>query len=522
MRFLKEYSSCLFAAIVFIAALVVIFPFYQYYIDPDATAYLTVAKRYAAGDYHRAINGYWSPWAIWLTALLMKAGIASFKAAIIVNAAGALGFLFVSHSLMLLFRMRNDFRWLVNAALSIFLLYAVFWQSFDDLWECFFLLAVLRVMLKDNFISRPSLWVLAGFLGALAYLAKAYAFPFFILEVACCTFLMDRLQAAGKKNWRKVSAVCIITMLVFSSPWIYLLHDKYGIWTTGTAGPLNTSWYLVGHPYWKDGIGSLLPPVYDDSPSYWEDAWYVNGDTPHFWSSPKLFLLQIVKAGYNLLKFMQSINELTAFFIVAIVAAVIIIFSKRSVEQSYIKLKVLSLSFLLFPLGYVLVNFQGRYLWYMLPLCIVIIGCALQSSNRFNQLTVFMQRVAVVVFAFSIIAWPLWGLKDLLNKGKAEYLTAQALRKQGIQGSFATNIPYGPKTQDIVRLSYFSGNSYYNMPVPASKDDLLRDISRYRVKYYFHFYDGKWDEFAFSDEMGKTYPEVTGGEILGLKVFIIN
>jgi hypothetical protein len=506
----------------FIVALVVAYPYYQYYIDPDATAYLTLAKRYAEGDYAKAINGYWSPWAIWLTALLIKAGTASFKAAIMVNAVGALGFLYISHSLMLFFSLRRDAVYLLTVALSFFLLYAVFWQSFDDLWECFFLLLVLRIILTDCFIHRPLLWIAAGVFGALAYLAKAYALPFFILEIACCTWLINRQgKSSNKLQWLKAAGVCIFTMLLVSAPWIYLLCQKYGVWTTGTAGSLNMSWYLVGHPYWRDDIQALLPPIYSDSPSYWEDAYLVNGATPHFWSTPKLFLLQIIKTGYNLLKFIQSINELTAFFLLALIIAFLGLSTRRQAENDGQKLSILCLSFLLFPVGYFLINFQARYLWYMLPLCIVIVTCALQSWTFFSQFGKPLQRFILIVFAFSIMAYPALGLKDMLNKGKQEWIMAQALKQQHITGSFTTNIPYGPRTQDIIRLSYFSGNPYYNMPLPTSKGDLLSDIRRYKVKYYFHFYDTPWDDFHPTDEHNQPLLELFPGQVPGLKVFLL-
>ena len=207
MKWLKEHSALLFAAVFFVAAMVVIYPFYQYYIDPDATAYLTVAKRYAAGDYVKAINGYWSPWSIWLTALLMKGGMASFKAAIIINAIGAIGFLVASHSLFRVFRLRKDIQWMLSGALALFLLYAVFWQSFADLWGCFFLLVVLRLMLLEGFVKRPLLWLLTGLCGALAYVAKAYCLPFFVLEIIVCVFfLAGARQKANRMQWDKAPA----------------------------------------------------------------------------------------------------------------------------------------------------------------------------------------------------------------------------------------------------------------------------------------------------------------------------
>ena len=523
MKWLKEHSALLFAAVFFVAAMVVIYPFYQYYIDPDATAYLTVAKRYAAGDYVKAINGYWSPWSIWLTALLMKGGMASFKAAIIINAIGAIGFLVASHSLFRVFRLRKDIQWMLSGALALFLLYAVFWQSFADLWGCFFLLVVLRLMLLEGFVKRPLLWLLTGLCGALAYVAKAYCLPFFVLEIIVCVFfLAGARQKANRMQWVKVSVCCILIMFIFSFPWIYLLHEKYGMWMTGTAGFLNTSWYLVGHPYWKEGIQHLLPPVYADSPSYWEDVYFVNGITPHFWDSPRLFALQIVRVCYNLLKFVQSINELSAFFAASVIIAIVILFSKKVRARIDQRIQILVLSFLLFPLGYVLINFQGRYLWYMLPLSMIIIMAIVQRASLFHQMSRWLQRLILVLISLSFIASPVLGLKELYKAGYKEHQMAEALKKENITGSFTTNIPYGKETQNIIRLSYFSGNPYYNMPSPTLKDTLLQEMRKYHVKYYFHFYEGDWDNFRLTDERGRPYPEIAAGKISGLRIFLVN
>jgi len=74
----QKYYPFFAAALLLYVALLIIYPHYQYYIDPDGTAYLTISKRYAAGDIQRAINGYWSPWACWLTAGLIRCGYTCF------------------------------------------------------------------------------------------------------------------------------------------------------------------------------------------------------------------------------------------------------------------------------------------------------------------------------------------------------------------------------------------------------------------------------------------------------------
>lgn len=522
MIWIKRYALSLIATVLFAAALVCIYPFYQYYIDPDATAYLTLARRYAEGDFAKAINGYWSPWSIWLTALMMKAGVAPFAAAIVVNAMGAIGFLMVSHSLFLLFGIRKEIQLMLHAVMVIFLLYAVFWQSFADLWECFFLLLVLRVLLAERFPAKPLLWTAAGFIGALAYLAKAYSFPFFILEILVGTYFLSG-NGMGIKDgrWLVASAVCIGTMLVFSAPWIYLLYQKYDILTTGTAGSLNMSWYLVGHPYRQRDILHLLPPVYSDSPSYWEDPFYVNGPTPQFWHSPKLLALQVVRLGYNLLKFVQSIGELSCFFALSIIIA-LILFSKPVREKFDKRLLILSLSFLLFPVGYLLVNFQGRYLWYMVPLSMVITAAVLEQTSLFYQINARLRVLIMLVWTLSYAAFPVLGLKQMYRVGEKEFRLAEALKAQGIKGTFASNIPYSTETQNLVRLSYFADMPYYYLPLPASKDELLKEMRRYQVRYYFHFDEKDWNSFELTDETGKPFEEVTGGKIPGLKAFSID
>jgi hypothetical protein len=43
-------------------------PWHLHRVGPDASAYLTIARKYNAGDFHNAVNGYWSPLLSWLIA----------------------------------------------------------------------------------------------------------------------------------------------------------------------------------------------------------------------------------------------------------------------------------------------------------------------------------------------------------------------------------------------------------------------------------------------------------------------
>lgn len=523
MSTIRKYHPFYFAGLLLCIILVWIYPYYQYFIDPDAISYLTISKRYAAGDFQKAVNGYWSPWSCWLTAALITKGVAPFKSAIVINAMAALGFLYISQSLFLLYNVTRRMQWLLCMVLSVFLCYAVFKQSFDDLWECFFLLVSLRILLSPGFERKPVLWIVMGVTGALAYFAKAYSFPFFIVNTICCSFFIVKAwHKASRRLWLLISTTSIAVMIICSFPWIWLLYDKYGSWMTSSAGSLNMSWYLVGHPYFKQNILQLVPPVYPDAVSYWEDPYMANGATPHFWDSLHLFGLQLLRSGYNMLKLLLSMSEISVFTLPAFMLSISMLVSKNIRRFFGRRMLVITLSFLLFPVGYMLINFEARYIWYMVPLVMVV------GTNAVARLwpAVYTRRIISFLFAFSFLIWPIYDLSVMYRRGEKEHMLAEQLKQLGIKGSYSANTVFGDANYiSTQQLAYFSESVFY--PFTSSYvpyGSLLYDLRRYHVKYFFYYYDGiKNDgDYIMKDEHGKPFPELTGNKIDGLKVFLLS
>src|SRR5437868_3970442 len=49
----------------------IVFPYLRYYVNnPDTISYLTIAGKYATGDFAMAVNGYWSPLISWMLAFV--------------------------------------------------------------------------------------------------------------------------------------------------------------------------------------------------------------------------------------------------------------------------------------------------------------------------------------------------------------------------------------------------------------------------------------------------------------------
>ena len=70
---LKNEVVFLAASGIYLAAILFLFPYLQFYVDnPDSISYITIASKYFHHDYPNAINGYWSPLISWILALIFN------------------------------------------------------------------------------------------------------------------------------------------------------------------------------------------------------------------------------------------------------------------------------------------------------------------------------------------------------------------------------------------------------------------------------------------------------------------
>lgn len=510
--------SAFFAAVVGL-----LWPFYQFYIDLDAISYLTLVRSYLEGDYHQAVNAFWSPMGVWLTTLWVQVtGWPLFAAAIFVNAAGGWATLITGQCLFNRFRESSLERWCFGLSTALFWAYVVYYQSFTDVWQCFFLLAGLLILLSPNFEKRPGLWLLTGLLAALAYFSKAYSFYFFPLMIATVSGI--RMQHAHSYNLKKhalitLSSVC--TMLLLAAPWMYLLQEKYGFWMASTAGKLNLSWWLEGTQLMREEIQVLVPPPYPDSLFYFEDPWLVQGPLTGLWDSPTLFLKFMARIAFNALQWVVSANKISPFYFIIWLFSISVILRRRRFAGIREAAFVLSVVFLIFPLPFWPMTFDnGRYLWFTVPLSMILGLTAFDYLRARYPLGRQLNRLLVAIFFLSFLVAPALDLKNHFREGRAEFDMAQQLKTLGIQGPFVSNLSYEDGKKPLHLLAWFTNSPWYCHTLSRfSTDEILRDAARYPVRYYFYFYRGSGEDYQLKDVDGQPYPERTGGAVQGLKVF---
>ncbi len=446
-RFLRNIQFAV-AALAFLLLVVVLYPLYQNYIDPDATAYLTIAKRYAEGDYSAAINGYWSPLGCWLTAAFMKLGLQAIPAAVAANTAGGMLFLYGSNLLFTKFNISSVLKWWYNCALAVFLVFAVYYQLFDDLWMAGFLLVIVRVLQYEDFATNIKQWFLVGALGAFAYFSKAYALPFLVI------YLFIALAIKSRFCWVQVFkawSFILLVLLTIAAVWINALSAKYGAFTTSTAGGLNLYWYNIGHPLYKSGIQSLLPPPYHNSPYFWEDPFTVNQQVS-FWSVPGAWLIVLKRLPINLLKFVVAVSLLHIPMAVVYLQTLALAVKKQFQHPLFTKYSDLVLLLFLFPSFYFLINFESRYIWVLLPVSLVLSSLIVPTMKHW-------------MIAFSVACLVLYPIKKLMSMahvGRNEFNCAGAIKSKGLKGKFITTAAEGAEIQGMERLAYFSGLQLYS------------------------------------------------------------
>lgn len=498
--------------------------YFQYYIDPDAISYLNITQRYIDGDYAHAINAFWSPMGYWLTAVLVKCtGWPLFASAIIINTLPALGIVISGQLLFQRFRHAATERWCFGLMSAVFWAYATYYQSFTDAWQFFFLIVGLLILLRRDFTKSPLQWVIIGLIAALSYYGKAYSFYFFPLMILIVSAMT--LRSEGRLSLKTMLPVMLVSvgiMMAAIAPWIYLIHQKYGIWTSSTAGKLNMSWWLVGTQEFREGVTVLVPPPYKGSLFYFEDPYLLQGRMAHFWDSPKLFVKQVLRTGYNFIDWVSSANRISAFYFLAWLICILLLPLKNSIFDTLHK-KILVILFLVFPLPYWMLTFNGgRYLWFTIPL-VGILTLYIADKLLFPYLTKRLRQIFTVLFFLSFLVTPVEDMKGMLKAGKGDHEMGVALQQLGITGgSFVSNKSYADAAQTMIRVAWFSKNAWYCHTLNHfSTAMLLQDAGRYGVKYYFYFYDGSGAEYSLKDAAGKELPDLTQGSVPGLKVFLI-
>jgi len=495
-----------------------IYPFYQYRIVSDDFSYLEIAQRYLNGDYKTAINGYWSPLNIWILVLWVKlTGMSLLPASYVINCISFAGLIAMVIRLSGRFISGTFEKMGLGICLAFFCALNVPVTHFADAMNCTLLLICFDIITSRNFLSKPLLWVLWGFMAAIAYFSKAYSFYVLPLTLALALcILLKKEHRLHFKTWARIFFVSVGCMILFSFPWICMLHQKYGLWAVSTAGGVNTNWAISSHIYFGDAYSVIVPPAYPDGLSCWEDPFLHQGKMLSPFGSVHLLLKQVFRMFMNALNWFRVIESFSPLYFPVWLAGLIFLFRQKAKDMES-KWSVLIMAFLIFPAGYLTLSFGTRYLWFTVPL-VMLLGLYFSGRYLSSYLKPVYYKIFLILYFISWLPGSLQDMKLMFNEGKNEYETAQTIRTLNVHGSFISNIYDNYQTG--FRLSYFTRNPFYmHFGDNWTTKELLQEARRQNVQYYYYFYQGANDTYQLLNENGNPYPEVSEGKLEGLKIF---
>jgi len=251
----------------------------RFSVTPDGNSYLDIASAYLRGDWHNALNSYWSPLFSWLLALAL--GIfhpTPYWESTVLHLVNFVGLLAALACFEFFFRSflrhAEEFRssedpkpalpefawWALGYGLflstTLFLLPAT--DTTPDIWVSALTYVVAGLILRIRIAGGGwGLFVLLGFTLAFAYFTKTFYFPLSFV------FLPAAWMAAG--NLRRTVRQAALALLIFLSvagPWIFLLSSTRHRFTFGDAGKVNLAIFVDQIPqylFWQGENGTGVP-----------------------------------------------------------------------------------------------------------------------------------------------------------------------------------------------------------------------------------------------------------------------
>lgn len=530
LNFASEISNSnlffIFILVLYVLLGIYLFRYYQYdLISKDIISFVSVANLYAYGDLYSALNGYWGPLFSWLLLPFILLNSSPYFVLYSMKIISLVVGIFTIYGVRLLsyrFEMEELTRNSILFAIIFMVLYFALRSSPVDLLFVCFLVYYLYFIFSPRYSFKPYYGVVCGVIGALAYLTKSYAFTFFLAHFIFFNIIHYYSEVKLKKNVLKNLFLGLTVFLIISGTWSLVLSEKYGEVTFGTSGKYN--YYVIGpnstgaHPTEYINQGFMKPP-YEGVTSAWYDPTFFQIESWNPLESWANLIFQLNKIRDNILGLVGLYSSFSYLSLLIIFAY--ILFLIRPIKELISRKDLLFplLTVLIFPLGYLAIALEMRYLWIIYVLLILMGGYLINLLLKNNIFNKAQNSILLVIFVISFLLLPISGLTTNKYDGKDYADLGHIINDElHIKGNIASNgNADNGNYRRTLHLSYFLGTAYYGFPKNGISDDELEfELEKYDIDYYFVW--GKTDNEALLSK----YREVSGGKIQGLRIYSIN
>ena len=491
--------------------------YYQYGLNADSIAYITIAQEYLNGNFTCAINGYWSPLFSWLLIPFLPFSSSPqfniYLARVLSLITGILTIIGVN-LLISRFEIDKTSKTLVLFSLIPIILSFLSGLISPDLLVTTVLVYYLYIIFDSDYPNKKYAGILCGILGALAYLSKSYALPLFLAHFLLFN-LIYYFKCTNKEKQRKIFKNLILGLMVFfviSGVWIALVSDKYGKPTFGTAG--NYNYELVGPQSSGDFVyyHGLIKPPNEFAVSAWEDPSYFKMKSWNVLESWNNFKYQIGLILSNIIKIISIFEVASIFSIIIFITGIIMVFKFNINRASKNKLIYLITTILFYLGGYSLVLVEPRYLWLVNILLLIMGVYLLNLLFKVGSLKNNIKNVLLIFLILSFVINPVNALIMNVDVGKDSYTLSEALEHYNIHGNLASNDDW--RVSDYI--AYYTGNKYYGQTRNESYNDLKKELKSNNIDYYL-----VWGNSNENNNLSRDFKEVTNGTINLLRIYSV-
>ena len=474
----KNILSTYFPLVLFVLLWVCFHSLFQYHIDPDTAACLQITDEYAHGHFWDAVNGLWSPLQCWLVAIVQYiTSLSTLNATHTFNFILGLLFIWRLGYITKQWQLSNFTQLLLKSSFAIFLFYACHAQLFGDVLLSYCILEYLQLTHRQDFFSATKHILLAGILIGISTLSKSYAFYFGGLHFLC---LLIYTYKFNFKNYKSL-AIFLLGIAICITPWIFCVHEKYGVWNFSLAGMLNRSWLLNGTYQLKKSIQYFIIP-FGHTIAHWQDPFWTEDHFSTAFDSSFLIRKQLARLLFAFWEFIQSATIISWAYLLLFFQLAKQLVKKNSIK--YIPINTWSIAILCLPIGYLSIHVESRYLWPSLLPCMFFCFSYLHQKSKARD--AFTLKTSAILLALSFIIFPIIYLKEHKNEGRALALHAQQL-PANLKGQYiVSNID---PNQGII-LAYWS-KSLYCSPIGKVFTDAQwpRFAKNMHISYYIEFHE---------------------------------
>jgi hypothetical protein len=481
-------------------------------INVDGVSYLRLASYVAEGRLADSMSSHWSPLISWLVAPLLAAGIDGLHAAHLVLLAVGAGFMMASA--LFLRRMTHLGR---GWTLVVLALLAVMAADFSvstmspDLLMAAILMLYFCCVTDRRLLDDWRLPAAAGLLGAVAYLGKAYALPFFLIHFPLTLILQYRWRRAEVRSadpagggaapvrWRRVMAVGAAGLLacaLVAGPWIGALSWKYGHLTATSAGSLNHALTGPGYP---EGMGRPHPcfvgGLFVPPPgrlTLWETPEVLSYK---YWSpfenaaALRYQVKQVVKNAWSLQHVLCEV-DVFGLTLALIGVSPLLVYLLRGRPHDQFKMLWLVGTILFYSSGFLLVYVEGRYVMPVLwPVaCILLFHIAWLVREKLREARSaslwrpgILAVVPALILAVSFGVVPAGKLASVTLMPDANHFrqVAERAREAGCAGPVA-----GSSFSQGLYVAYHLDLPYLGRPLSTSPEECGQELDRFGVKTF--------------------------------------